>query len=97
MTVSEFIKLWESLNKSNLNIKYYYKDKPMYTYQLLENNNILNSLSITITQDAMNSNDINIYSTCYTDITYIDKQFLNTIKADIPIGSFVYTLNIYLN
>ena len=94
MTVSEFVETWINLNKSNLQFKYFYKNKHMYIHELLAIHTSLNSVSITITQQEIDSNNVHIYSTTYKD--YLDQQLLNTLKADLPVGSFSYTLNFYL-
>ena len=46
MTVAEFAKLWNSLNRSELNIKYYYNNRPTQLFVLYTNNDLMKSINL---------------------------------------------------
>lgn len=97
MTIAEFAKLWNSLNKSELNIKYYYNNKPVNLFNLYTNCTLMQSIKLTITQTPFTSSDVTIYSNTYEEFSQPQSQFFDTLRACIPSGSFVYTLNIFIN
>lgn len=95
MTVAEWISFWHRINKTELSIKYYYNNKPIYLFQLQKIKEPLRSIKINISCKEVQEDDIEIYSN--KDMTYNQEQFYNTLRARIPSGSFMYVLNIYLN
>lgn len=97
MTVAEFAKLWNSLNKSELNIKYYYNNKPIQLFILYTNNDLMKSIKLTITQLPFTSKDVTLYSDTYEEFSQPQSKFFDTLKAYVPVGSFVYTLNVFIN
>ena len=97
MLVSEFIKFWSTVNKSQLSIRYFYKNKKAQLYKLNQIQDELYSIKINISQTELNPDDISIYSEKYNEYTYNQTQFYNTLRTQVPMGSFVYTLNIFIN
>lgn len=97
MTVAEYITLWNKVNKTDLNINYYYKNKRVQLFNILFNNSKLESIKITISQEPFTSDHAIIYSTTYEEFSQPQEQFYDTLRTQIPEGSFVYTLNIFIN
>lgn len=97
MTVSEFIKLWNSINNSKYNCVYFYENKPIYTYQLTAINLPLTSIKIDFVQYPIDSNEVGIYSVTYDEYSYTQEQFFKTLRTELPMGAFTYKINIYIN
>lgn len=97
MTVAEFAKFWNNFNRTELTIKYYYNNKCVQLFNLYRNNSPISSIKITITQAPFTSDHATIYSTTYTEFSQTQSQFYDTLRTHIPVGSFVYTLNIFIN
>lgn len=96
MLISEFIKFLDSVNTSTIYTKYYYKNRNCFKYELYELELELESIKFTVSYNEMCDKDIQIYSTDYNN-NYNQQQFFNTLRAIIPNGSFICTLNIYIN
>lgn len=97
MTVSEFVKFWDTVNKTKYDCLYFYKDKAIYTYQLNAITTPLTSIKIDFVQVPIDSNDVSIYSVTYDKLSYTQDQFLKTLKTELPLGTFTYKIHIYIN
>lgn len=97
MTVAEFISLWNNINNTDISIKYYYKNNMILKHQLCNIQDKLSSIKITISQNKMCEDNLHIYNSKYEEFNYTQQQFYDTLRVFIPEGSFVYTLNIYIN
>jgi len=97
MTVAEFISFWNSINISNLSIKYYYKNTPIYLHNLCNIKEDIVSIKLEINQNKLCEDNLYIYSDTYEEFNLSQQQFYDTLRTVLPDGSFVYTLNIYIN
>ena len=99
MLVSEFIKLWDTVNITKTFILYYYKDQKIFKHELYKIMDPLETINITYKVDELHEENINIYHNKidYSSFNYDQKSFYNNLKLEIPEGTFIGTLHMYIN
>ena len=97
MTVAEWIKLWDSYNISTIPLYFYYKNEQLPKYKLYHIKNELTSIKLSSASKPLTDFDMTIYHNHLSEFNYDQEQFLNNLRVEIPEGSFLYSINIYIN
>ena len=96
MTVSEFIKLWDSINISTIPTSYYYKGTFILKHKLYYCNETLHSINIKCNQSELKPYECAIVHSTLEDYNFDQQQFFDALQVQIPEGSVTYNLHVYI-
>ena len=99
MTVSEFIKLWDSINDSYIPIEYTYLGTSITKIELYDINTELISLNIECVPMELQKYHINIEHSRldYTQFNYDQQKFYNELSAEVPPNTYTNIIRMNIN
>ena len=99
MTVSEFIKLWDSINDSYIPIEYTYKGYKVTKVSLYKIYEQLESIKIECVPTLVQHYDINIIhpDIDYDQFNYDQQKFYNELSVEVPPNTYTSIIKMNIN
>ena len=96
MTVSEFIKLWDTINISTIPFQYYYKNSKTTKHDLYKEHSELHTIKLLCKQQDLNEYDIVIHHNYLENFNYDQQVFYNNLRLEIPDSATVNNIHMYI-
>ena len=97
MTVSEFIKLWDSINISTIPFVYYYTGIKTLKHKLYDINDEINTIKIKCCEESLQEYDVSIYHKYLEWFNYDQQEFYDNLTVEIPDTAHVNVIQMYIN
>lgn len=98
MTVSEWIKLWDSINITTIPIYYYYKNNKLMKHKLYDINKELKSIRLSCSYENLTEYHISIYHETLDNcnFNYDQQEFYSKLHLEIPESTNINLLHMYI-